>query len=60
MAEEKYYLGRVFDHKNELRTNLSRGRPRPDYPRVIDDRHGKTGLAVGLIEEAVPRGASCL
>jgi hypothetical protein len=64
MAEEKYYLGRVFDpQKSEL----------TDKPVMLDSRDltthgvivgmtgsGKTGLAVGLIEEAVLSGIPCL
>ncbi len=64
MAEEKYYLGRVFDpEKNEL----------TDKPVLMDSRDltthgvivgmtgsGKTGLAVDLLEEAISSGIPCL
>ncbi len=64
MAEEKYYLGRVFDpHKNELSDKpvLMDGRDLTTHGVIVGmTGSGKTGLAVGLIEEAVLSGIPCL
>ena len=64
MAEEKYYLGRVFDpHKNELTDKpvLMDGRDLTTHGVIVGmTGSGKTGLAVGLIEEAVLSGIPCL
>src|SRR4030042_2817622 len=64
MAEEKYYLGRVFDpQKNELTEKpvLMDGRDLTTHGVIVGmTGSGKTGLAVGLIEEAVLAGIPCL
>ncbi|MBN2225159.1 MAG: ATP-binding protein [Deltaproteobacteria bacterium] len=64
MAEEKYYLGRVFNsEKNEMTEKpvLVDGRDLTTHGVIVGmTGSGKTGLAVGLIEEAVLSGIPCL
>jgi outer membrane murein-binding lipoprotein Lpp len=64
MAEEKYYLGRVFDpQKNELTDKpvLMDGRDLTTHGVIVGmTGSGKTGLAVDLLEEAVLAGVPCL
>jgi hypothetical protein len=64
MAEEKYYLGRVFDPVKNEQTDkpvLMDGRDLTTHGVIVGmTGSGKTGLAIGLIEEAVLAGIPCL
>jgi hypothetical protein len=64
MAEEKYYLGRVFDPQKDQLTDkpvLLEGRDLTTHGVIVGmTGSGKTGLAVDLLEEAVLAGVPCL
>jgi hypothetical protein len=64
MAEDKYYLGRVSDPEKDKLTEepvMIKGRDLTTHGVIVGmTGSGKTGLAVGLIEEAVLSGVPCL